>query len=255
MSTRFEVEGLTKGFGGVAAVRSVSFSVSGGTIVGLVGPNGAGKSTLFDCISGRQVPDGGVVRLDGRLLDPRDPARNARSGLGRTFQRVEVFPTLTVEDHLLVALRARHGSPRLWRDLARLSRRSAAEGTRIADTLAQVGLSEMAGAQVGTLGLGRCRLVELARALVLEPKVLLLDEASSGLEDREVDQVVTLLRQVARDRQVAVVAIEHDLDMVRRLADEVACMVDGALVATGSFAEVMANDVVIEAYLGTGRRG
>ncbi len=251
MTAALEAKHLTKSFGGVRAVDDVSFEVHPGEVVAVIGPNGAGKSTVFDCVAGRQRQDGGSVVLGGTVLKPGGTAQRARLGLERTFQRVEVFPSLTVHDHLLVALRATHPSPRLWRDLLRLSKQTPDERARIASTLAFCGLSELSGRQVGSLGLGLCRLVELARALVADPLVLLLDEASSGLDDDEVEMVVQRLRERAATAQTAIVVIEHDLAMVERVADRVLVMVSGSLVAEGSYAEVMATPVVQAAYLGS----
>jgi branched-chain amino acid transport system ATP-binding protein len=245
-----ELREVVKSFGGVQAVHDITFSVHEGESVGLVGPNGAGKTTLFNCVCGQLKSDGGTIAFDGRSLHGMPTYRRARLGIGRTYQRTEVFPDMTVRDHLLVAERARSRTGRLWKDLLNLSRPSSDELARADAVMALVGLSAMADTPVSALGLGNCRLVELARALAGEPRILLADEPSSGLDERESADLAAVLRMVQHDRGTAVLLVEHDLGMVAEVVDRTIVMDLGSKVAEGTFDEVMADPAVRHAYLG-----
>jgi len=244
------VDGVSKSFGGIAAVNAVSMEVGRGESVGLVGPNGAGKTTLFNCVCGQLQPEHGTIDLDGRPLVPLPTFERARLGIGRTYQRIEVFPDMTVRDHLLVALRARWRRGRLWRDLCNLSKPSVEETAKVEDVLGMVGLRDRAEAPVASLGLGSCRLVELARALVTDPVVLMADEPSSGLDVHETRELGAVLRQVQRDQGMAMVLVEHDLSMVAEVVDRTVVMNLGEVIAEGDFESVMADRAVRTAYLG-----
>jgi branched-chain amino acid transport system ATP-binding protein len=244
------VDDVSKSFGGIAAVNGVSMEVRRGESVGLVGPNGAGKTTLFNCVCGQLRPEQGAIDLGGRSLVGLPTFERARLGIGRTYQRVEVFPDMTVRDHLLVALRARWRRGRLWRDLCNLSKPTAEETAKVEDVLGMVGLSDRAEAPVASLGLGSCRLVELARALVTDPVLLMADEPSSGLDVHETRELGTVLRQVQHDQGMAMVLVEHDLGMVAEVVDRTVVMNLGEVIAEGDFASVMADPAVRTAYLG-----
>lgn len=246
------VERVTKRFGGIKAVGDVTFTVARGESVGLVGPNGAGKTTLFNCICGQLRPDAGRVTFDGVLLDGLPTYKRARLGIGRTYQRAEVFPDMTVGEHLLVAERARHGGPQLWRDLCHRSAPTAAERRRVAEVLDLVGIVGWEDRPVSSLGLGSCRLVELARALANEPVLLLADEPSSGLDTTETHELANLLRTLQHERGLAVLLVEHDLTMVGAVVDRAIVMDLGIVIAEGTFDEVMADPTVRNAYLGVG---
>ena len=241
---------MCKSFGGIQAVSSISFEVGNGECVGLVGPNGAGKTTLFNCVCGQLRPESGEVVFDGTVLNGMPTFKRARLGIGRTYQKVEVFTDMSVRDHLLVAERARRGEARLWRDLLNLSKPTPDEMARVDAVLELVGITHLADTSVNALGLGNCRLVELARALAAEPKILLADEPSSGLDLRETSEVAAVLRTVQRERGTAVLLVEHDLSMVAEVVDRTVVMDLGALLAEGTFDEVMANPLVRDAYLG-----
>lgn len=247
-----DVRGVSVRFGGIQALDQVSMTVASGESVGLVGPNGAGKTTLFDCISGRIRPNTGSITFAGVQLDGVTPHRRARLGLARTFQRLEVFPELTVREHLIVADRARRGSGALWRDLLNMAALRPDEAARVASVIELVGLEELADVPVAALGLGRCRLVELARALACEPTLLLADEPSSGLDRREADALADVIRTVQQRRSMAVLLVEHDLEMVARATDRVVVLDVGAVIAEGRFDEVVALTAVRRAYLGAG---
>jgi len=241
---------VSKSFGGIKAVHSITFDVGESEILGLVGPNGAGKTTLFNCVCGQLRPDGGDIIFDGQSLEGLPTYRRARLGIGRTYQKVEVFTDMSVRDHLMVAERARQGESRLWRDLLNLSKPTQDEKNRVNSILELVGIAHLAEISVNALGLGHCRLVELARALAGEPKILLADEPSSGLDLRETSEVAAVLRTVQRERGTAILLVEHDLTMVAEVVDRTVVMDLGAMLAEGSFDEVMANPEVRDAYLG-----
>jgi ABC-type branched-subunit amino acid transport system ATPase component len=243
------VEGLSVRFGGVSALDDVDLAVEPGEIVGLVGPNGAGKSTLVNCVGGQLEPTRGRVLLDGRPLNGRPTYQRARLGVGRTFQRIAVFPELTVREHLFIAARALRPGGTHWSELVDRARPKEAEAAAVDATLERVGLVDRADAPVGTLPLGVCRLVEIARALVGGPRVVLADEPSSGLDQAEGHTLATVLRSVAAER-TGVLLVEHDLGIVSTVCDRVVVLHLGVVIAQGSFAEVMADPGVQRAYLG-----
>jgi branched-chain amino acid transport system ATP-binding protein len=245
-----EVHGVSKTFGGIAAVSGVSLSVRRGESVGLVGPNGAGKTTFFNCVGGQLRPEQGRVELDGMDLLDLPTYKRARLGIGRTYQRIEVFPDMTVWDHLLVAVRARFCTGRIWKDLSNRSAPTAEERERVSSVLELVGIEGQADTIVSTLGLGSCRLVELARALVSEPLLLMADEPSSGLDIHETRELSNVLRTLQREQGMAMLLVEHDLGMVGEVVDRTVVMNLGVVIADGTFDEVMADPVVRHAYLG-----
>lgn len=244
--------GIVKAFGGVAAVDEVDLTVERGEFVGLVGPNGAGKTTLFNCICGQLRHDAGTVTFDSVVLDGLPTYKRARLGIGRTYQRIEVYPELTVHEHLLVAERARRGDGRLWRDLCNQSASRPEELQRVGEVLDLVGLRGVQELPVSALGLGLCRLVELARAIVSNPILLVADEPSSGLDVNETAELAQVLRTLQRERGMAVLLVEHDLGMVGEVVDRAIVMDLGRIIADGAFDEVMALPEVRYAYLGVG---
>ncbi len=254
-SALLSIRGVAKSFGGVHAVHDISFEVHAGESVGLVGPNGAGKTTLFNCVCGQLRNDHGDISFEGQSLMGMPTFKRARLGIGRTYQKVEVFADMTVRDHLMVAERSRRGEGRLWRDLLNMSAPTAEEKRKVEETLELVGITGLADISVNALGLGNCRLVELARALAAEPKILLADEPSSGLDVHETAEVATVLRTVQRERGTAVLLVEHDLAMVGEVVDRTVVMDLGAMLAEGTFDEVMANPTVRQAYLGHSEPG
>jgi branched-chain amino acid transport system ATP-binding protein len=244
------LRGVSKSFGGIQAVSAITFDVAAGESLGLVGPNGAGKTTLFNCVCGQLRQEAGDIVFDGSPLIGLPTYQRARLGIGRTYQKVEVFTDMSVRDHLMVAERARRGEGRLWRDLLNLSKPTTDELERVQSTLELVGITHLADTSVNALGLGNCRLVELARALAAEPKILLADEPSSGLDLHETAEVAAVLRTVQRERGTAVLLVEHDLSMVAEVVDRTVVMDLGAMLCEGTFDEVMANPLVRDAYLG-----
>jgi branched-chain amino acid transport system ATP-binding protein len=246
------LRGVTKRYGGVHALRDVSLSVGAGEVCGLIGPNGAGKTTLFDIASGVQAPTSGTVELDGTAVTRELPEVRARRGIRRTFQRVQLYGHLSVEDNVLTALEWRGGGGGLLGDvLGAPSRRSRERERRdrVASVLAACGLTDLRATPAGSLPIGQARLVELARAVVDEPRLLLLDEPTSGLSPGEADRFAGQVAAL-RDRGVAVVLVEHDMSFVMAQCDRVVVLDLGQVLATGTPDEIQAHDAVRAAYLG-----
>lgn len=246
-----EAEGVTKRFAGITALSRASLRVDEGEIVGLIGPNGAGKTTLFDCIYGYLRPDEGRVRFCGEDLIGRRIHQRARLGIGRTFQRIELFTGTSVRDHLLVAERARQGTGGLWGDLRGRGGPTAEELERVDEVLDLLGLLDLAHRPIEALTLGKARLVELGRALMIEPRLLLLDEPSSGLDGDETLAMGDVLTRVGRDRRVAILLVEHDVELVRSVTSRLYVLDFGTLIAEGPTEAVLGDEAVRKAYLGS----
>lgn len=249
MSTLLDVRDVSKHYGGIAAVDHVSLHVDDGEAVGLVGANGAGKTTLFKLIAGELTTETGAILFRGEALPPRADERSRR-GMGRTFQLVELFGGLTVLDHLLVSLQAHEGRQGPWRDLIHGGETTSEELRRCRKALELCGLVPLAGAPATTLSLGQRRAVELARALVTNPKLLLTDEPSSGLDVSEAKDLAAVIARVRAETGLAVVVIDHDLTTVNAVADRVIAMDAGQIIAEGTFAEVIHNESVMTSWLG-----
>jgi ABC-type branched-subunit amino acid transport system ATPase component len=250
---RLACTGITVRFGGLVALDAVDLAVPAGQIVGLVGPNGAGKSTLFAVLSGLLRPARGQVVMAGDDVTSARPQARAALGLARTFQHPELFPGLTVRDHLVLAHRVRHARRRIWSDLVAVGslRRADADERRSVDALVELlGLGSVAERSAAGLPLGTARLVELGRALATSPTVLLLDEPSSGLTAAETAQFEATLRRVAVDSGASILLVEHDVELVMRLCSEVNVLDFGRMIAHGTPAEVRADPLVRAAYLG-----
>ena len=245
-----EAAKVSKRFSGITALDKVSITVDAGEPVGLIGPNGAGKTTYFNCLLGMLRLDEGRVTFNGRDITRMPVYKRARLGFGRTFQRVELFTGTTVRDHLLVAERARHGTGRLWKDLLNLARPTAKEHARTDGTLELLGLLDVADTPIESLSLGRARLVELGRALMTDPALLLLDEPSSGLDQSETMELVTTLQSVQRERGTAILLVEHDVEMVQAFARRLYVLDFGEVIASGPTESVMEDEAVRKAYLG-----
>jgi branched-chain amino acid transport system ATP-binding protein len=245
-----DVRDVTVRFGGINALTDVSLQVRAGEAVGLVGPNGAGKTTLFNCLLGVVRPNRGRISFDGQDLTRLPTYKRARLGIGRTFQRVELFGGMTAREHLLVAERSRRGDGSLLKDMLNKGRPSSEEISIADETLALLGIGAFADRPVEALTLGQSRLVELGRALVGDPKLLLLDEPSSGLDVAETLALSKVLADVRATRGTAILLVEHDLDLVRRAVDRLHVLDFGRTIATGTSAEVLREEAVITAYLG-----
>ena len=234
------VEGVDVRFGGVRALSEVSLEVPDGALVGLIGPNGAGKTTLFNVITGLERPDAGRVELGGEDITGLPPHQRARRGLGRTFQRIEVFSSLTVHENVLAAAEAR----RSW------AKDTDDPGRAASAVLERVGLRDVEHARVDQLSTGLLRLVELARALASQPRLLLLDEPGSGLDTTESGALGDLLLDLVADGR-SILLVEHDVDLVMRVCHEISVLDFGQVIAHGTPAEVQRDPAVQAAYLGT----
>jgi branched-chain amino acid transport system ATP-binding protein len=245
-----DVQHVSKHYGVHAAVDDVSLQVNEGEALGLVGSNGAGKTTLFRLIAGELPMEQGTILFRGSKLPFRADARS-REGLGRTFQLVELFGGLTVLDHLLVALQAHEDRQGPVRDLFRGGETLPAERSRCLAILELCGLSGLANAPATTLSMGQRRAVELARALVTRPKLLLADEPSSGLDSDESAQLAAVIGQIRRETGLAVLLVDHNLGTVEAVAERVVAMDAGTVIAQGSFADVVRDSRVIASWLGS----
>jgi branched-chain amino acid transport system ATP-binding protein len=237
-----EIDDVVIRFAGNAAVDGVSLSVHAHQRVGLIGPNGAGKSTLVNCICGAVTPSSGRVRFRGQDLHRVAPHRRARLGIARTFQNLELFPSMTVLDNVVTALDAPGGGRP--RGSAQARRRQARQA------LARFDIAGHADAPVSTLPYGLRKLVELSRALVGDPSLVVLDEPAAGLDTGEKEQVADALRGVLDQQGCAVLLIEHDMPTVQGLCEHVHVLDAGTQIAEGSFAQVASDPAVIDAYLG-----
>ena len=236
---------LRKEFRGFAAVRDVDLRVAEGSIHALVGPNGAGKTTLFNMLTGFLTPSAGRIEITGKDVTGEPPERIAGLGVARSFQITTLFPALTARDHVELALQAKTTLGwRFWRSDKQLHRfRDRAE-----ELLASVGLEKVADVAVEALAYGRKRALELAVALALDPRVLLLDEPTAGMGAEDIDGTVALVRRVANGRTV--VLVEHNMSVVASLADRVTVLQLGSVLVEGPYEEVRADPRVITAYLG-----
>ena len=234
-----EVREVEVRFGGLTAVQDVSLAADAGRVTGLIGPNGAGKTTLFNVITGLQKPTAGRVFVaDDDVTDLR-PHQRARLGVARTFQRLEVFGSLTARENIMVAAEAVTG----WAG-------GGDDAKAVADALLErVGLSEFATEPVDAMPTGHARLIELARALAIKPHLLLLDEPSAGLDEDETDRLGDLLEELAAEG-IAVLLVEHDVELVMRVCTEIYVLDFGRLIAHGTPSEIQSDEAVQAAYLG-----
>jgi branched-chain amino acid transport system ATP-binding protein len=230
------VTGVSKRFGGVVANRNVSFDVAPGELVGIIGPNGAGKSTLFEIITGFYHPDSGEVRLDGARLTGLSPDTVCRRGVARTFQKLRPFSGLTVLDNVMVGALTRTRDVRHARERAR-------------ELVGKVGLAEKADAHARTLSTGQRKRLELARALATEPRILLLDEVTGGVDQRTIPELVRLVRDLHAGGRTLLV-IEHNMRVITAVAQRIIALHLGEVIADGPPDAVARDRRVIEAYLG-----
>jgi len=237
-------EGLTKRFGGLTAVDDLSFSVTGSRLHAIIGPNGAGKTTFFNLISGLLQPTDGRVFFLGEDITGAKPHQISRLGIKRTLQIKSVFPKLTVAENLWITKRAGHG----FLDPFRPARADRETTSAVERTLEQVGLSALADRQAGTLSYGDVALLEIGMAAIAQPRLLLLDEPTCGMSPAETARAVDKILELARS--IDIIIIEHDMEVVFGIADDITVMAQGAILASGSPREIADNERVREAYLG-----
>lgn len=246
-----ETKELTVRFGGHVAVNAVSCCFEPGTLTAIVGPNGAGKTTYFNLMSGQIKASAGQVKLNGIALDGLPPSARTRAGLGRAFQLTNLFPHLTVQENIRLAVQAAHTGKHLrglnlwsiWSDHSALT-------ARTLEILETVSMRGQAQVQVASLPHGDQRKLEVALLIALDPKVFMFDEPTAGMSADEAPVILNLIRQLKQDRSKIILLVEHKMDVVRELADRIIVLHNGCLVADGDPAEVIASAVVQEAYLG-----
>ena len=248
MNEILNLENISVNFGGHIAVNEVSLTIDPGTITGLIGPNGAGKTTLFNVISGLLAPSSGRVLFADRDITSLAPHKRARIGIGRTFQRLELFNSLTVIDNLRVSIE----SSNQWKT-SREAMSGSSMNAKINKILDLTGLNSVRNVMASEIPTGQARLVELARALVLSPNLLLLDEPASGQNDEETERFGQLLRELCNSG-ISIFLVEHDMSLVMNTCDQVNVLDFGTVIAKGTPTEIQEHELVIEAYLGAQKR-
>ena len=243
-----ESQGLRKTFGRLAAVADVSLGLTEGTLTAIIGPNGAGKTTLINLLTGLLLPDAGTVRFKGEDITRLPPHGRVRRGLSRSFQIMNIFPSLTVRQNLLLPVLARHG--RNLRPLARLEGETEADA-EVESLLQEVGLRERRDARAGAMSHGDQRLLELGIAMATRPELCFLDEPCSGMNPIERHAVMGLMRKLSAERRTTFVIVEHDMDVVFSLAERIVVMNHGEVLADGTPDAIRENRAVRETYLGS----
>ena len=245
------LSGIGKRFGGLTALEGISFTVAKGSITGIIGPNGAGKTTLFNVATGIYPPSQGAVLLEGRDISALPPEKRARFGLVRTFQNIELFGKMTVLENVMVGMHTQSKSGIFscafrmpWQMSEERRIREKAE-----EWLLFAGIPELAEVEAGTLSFGKGRLLEIARAMALEPKLLLMDEPAAGLNSKETAELAELIKRI-RDLGVTVALVEHDMDLVMDICDALVVLNLGTMLAEGTPREIQDNQAVVTAYLG-----
>ncbi len=245
------LSGIGKRFGGLTALQEISFRVAPASITGIIGPNGAGKTTLFNIATGIYPPTEGAVLLEGKDISALPPEKRARLGLVRTFQNIELFGKMTVLENVMVGLHTQTKSG-IFACAFRMPwqlREERSIRERAKRWLDFVGIAELAGVEAGKLSFGKGRLLEIARALALDPKLLLMDEPAAGLNSKETQELAKLIKSI-RDRGVTVALVEHDMDLVMEICDSLVVLNLGSMLAEGTPKEIQDNPAVVTAYLG-----
>lgn len=256
MDEALKIEGLAISFGGVKALDEVSFTANRGEIVAMIGPNGAGKTTLFNLVSGVYRPDQGRVFLNGEDVTGMQPHRLAGLGLTRTFQNLQIFSGLTAVQNVMVGHHLHEQRNVLWHmlSLPAVRRNQTATRARATELLSLVGLAPYTDRAAASMPYGALKRLEIARAMALEPSVLLLDEPAAGCNPRETEEIDEVIRHIA-GMGVAIVLVEHDMRLVMKISNRIMVLNFGKKLAEGDAAEVRENPMVIEAYLGKSKEG
>lgn len=251
-----EIAAISLNFGGLAALEDVSLKVAEGQIFSVIGPNGAGKSTLFNVLTGIYPPATGAIHFLGRKISKLPPQRIARRGIGRTFQNIRLFGSMTVFENVLVGrhthIRYTYADALLHTPRYFRAERSARD--KVLDLLNFVGLEARAEELARNLSYGDQRRLEIARAMAIQPRLLLLDEPAAGMNPRETDALKALIRALRDERRITILLIEHHMQVVMAVSDRIAVLDHGRLIAEGAPAAIRENPAVIEAYLGPGAK-
>jgi branched-chain amino acid transport system ATP-binding protein len=246
-----KLSGIGKRFGGLQALQGISFNVNPGSITGIIGPNGAGKTTLFNVATGIYAPTEGAVLLQGKDISALPPEKRAGLGLVRTFQNIELFGKMTVLENVMVGLHSQSKSG-FFSSALRMPWQMSEERRireKAKEWLQFAGIPELADVQAGALPFGKGRLLEVARAMALEPKLLLMDEPAAGLNSKETGELGELIKKI-RELGVTVALVEHDMDLVMDICDAIVVLNLGTMLAEGTPREIQENQAVVTAYLG-----
>ncbi len=252
MSAVFELSGVTKNFGGVCAVSDMSFSIPEGELAGLMGPNGAGKTTIFNLVTGVYDPDEGKILFRGENLVPLKTFNIVHRGIARTFQNLRLFQRSSVLENVMTAAQ-QHVPYTFFEGMTHLGRWRSKESDirkKSMELLERVGLADRANQAAGTLPYGHQRRLEIARALALDPKLLLLDEPAAGMNAEEVLSLNSLIRSIHTDFKLTILVIEHHMDLIMEICPHIVCMNFGAKIAEGTPDEIQNHPEVLKAYLG-----
>jgi ABC-type branched-subunit amino acid transport system ATPase component len=251
MSVDLEIRDLTVRFGGLVAAEDVTITARGGHITGLIGPNGAGKTTTFNATTGVVPAASGSVRLGDAVLDGMSPTARAQQGLGRTFQRMELFDSMTVEENVSMGPELLSAGRHAWHHLVAPRSERADARARAEQAMERCGITELARRAAGDLSTGQRRLVELARVMATPFRFLLLDEPSSGLDVHETEQFASILRSIVDHDGIGILLVEHDMALVRAVCDYAYVLDFGRLIFDGPTRRVLQSDLVKAAYLGS----
>ncbi|MFW5489223.1 MAG: ABC transporter ATP-binding protein [Desulfovibrio sp.] len=249
-------QGVEKRFGGIIALSEYALTIRKGELIGLIGPNGAGKTTVFNVLSGVLAPTKGSIRFEGRELAGQGPAKTAQAGIARTFQNIRLFDEMTVLDNIRTGFHHSMGCG-FFATLFQLPRQRKSEysiARRSGELAEMIGISHLLDMKAGDLPYGDQRRLEIARALALGPKLLLLDEPAAGMNPGETESLVKTIKIIHKEFHLSILLVEHDMHLVMNLCQRLQVLNYGRLLAEGTPAEIQANPQVTEAYLGTGRK-